>query len=175
MTRDYNNHVPEDRSEIRTLALPFEAIKLIEDQLRSGSSCRSTRISVLQQIDSWGVGSLYLTVLMTNLLYMFNSDEKAFIAIWMNKKLPERNYCIFTRDLRVNNIESNLFAFGFQLPAQVRVMRIATSFCLDATHNISARSGEVIYSLVTQHNITGKGFPVVYMVTNDQTVRPISQ
>ncbi|OAD75566.1 hypothetical protein PHYBLDRAFT_166800 [Phycomyces blakesleeanus NRRL 1555(-)] len=47
MTRDHNNHVPEDRSEIRTLLLPFEAIKLIEDQLRSGNSCRSTRISVL--------------------------------------------------------------------------------------------------------------------------------
>ncbi|OAD75567.1 hypothetical protein PHYBLDRAFT_64479 [Phycomyces blakesleeanus NRRL 1555(-)] len=112
---------------------------------------------------------------MTNLLYMFNSDEKASIAIWMNEKLPERNYCIFTRDLCVNNIESNLFAFGFQSPVQVRVMRIAISFCLDATHGISARSGEVMYSLVTQHNVSGKGFPVAYMVTNNQTVRPISQ
>ncbi|OAD74877.1 hypothetical protein PHYBLDRAFT_167217 [Phycomyces blakesleeanus NRRL 1555(-)] len=93
----------------------------------------------------------------------------------MNEKLPERNYCIFTRDLCVNNIESNIFTFGFQSPVQVRVTRIATSFCLDATHGISARSGEVMYSLVTQHNVTGKGFPVAYMVTNDQTVRPISQ
>ncbi|OAD75372.1 hypothetical protein PHYBLDRAFT_166620 [Phycomyces blakesleeanus NRRL 1555(-)] len=162
MTRDHNNHVPGDRSEIRTLLLPFEAIKLIEDQLRSGSSCRSTRISVLRQIDSWGVGvrkpnyeEIYNRIKkMTNLLYMFNSDEKTSIAIWMNEKLPERNYCIFTRDLCVNNIESNLFAFGFQLPAQVRVMRIATSFCLDATHGISARSGEVMYSLVTQYKQT---------------------
>ncbi|OAD74878.1 hypothetical protein PHYBLDRAFT_167218 [Phycomyces blakesleeanus NRRL 1555(-)] len=56
MTMDHNSHVHGDRSEIRTLPLPFEAIKLIEDQLRSGSSCRSTRISVLRQIDSWGVG-----------------------------------------------------------------------------------------------------------------------
>ncbi|OAD67117.1 hypothetical protein PHYBLDRAFT_174501 [Phycomyces blakesleeanus NRRL 1555(-)] len=164
MTRDHNNHVPGDRSEMRTLPLPFEAIKLIEDQLRSGSSCRSTRISVLRQIDSWGV-----SVRKPNYEEIYNRMKK------MNEKLPERNYCVFTGDLRVNNIESNLFAFGFQLPAQVRVMRIATSFCLDATHGISARSGEVMYSLVTQHNVTGKGFPVAYMVTNDQTVRSISQ
>ncbi|OAD70670.1 hypothetical protein PHYBLDRAFT_69492 [Phycomyces blakesleeanus NRRL 1555(-)] len=152
-------------------------------QLRSGSSCRSARISVLRQIDSWGVGvrkpnyeKIYNRMKkMTNLLYMFNSDEKASIANWMNEKLPERNYCIFTGDLGVNNIESNLFASGFQSPVQVRVTRIATSFCLDATHGISARSGEAMYSLVTQHNVTGKGFPVAYMVINDQTVRPISQ
>ncbi|OAD65462.1 hypothetical protein PHYBLDRAFT_176059 [Phycomyces blakesleeanus NRRL 1555(-)] len=54
--RAHVNHVPGDWDEVRTLLLPSEAIKIIEDQLKSGSSCRSTRISVLRQIDSWGVG-----------------------------------------------------------------------------------------------------------------------
>ncbi|OAD70075.1 hypothetical protein PHYBLDRAFT_71516 [Phycomyces blakesleeanus NRRL 1555(-)] len=50
-TRAHVYHVPSEKKEIRTLPLPSEAIRIIEEQLKSGSSCRSTRISVLRQID----------------------------------------------------------------------------------------------------------------------------
>ncbi|OAD81158.1 hypothetical protein PHYBLDRAFT_161789 [Phycomyces blakesleeanus NRRL 1555(-)] len=55
-TRARVYHVPGEREEVRTLPLPSEAIRIIEEQLKSGSSCRSIRISVLRQIDDWGVG-----------------------------------------------------------------------------------------------------------------------
>ncbi|OAD76005.1 hypothetical protein PHYBLDRAFT_165979 [Phycomyces blakesleeanus NRRL 1555(-)] len=130
-TKAHVNHVPGDWDEVRTLSLPSEAIKIIEDQLKSGSSCRSTRISVLKQIDSWGVGvrkpnyeEIYNRMRkMTTLLYMFASGENASISIWLNVKLAEQNYCIFEINLSVYN--------------------------------------------------DGKGFPVAYMVTNDQTAIPI--
>ncbi|OAD75183.1 hypothetical protein PHYBLDRAFT_166938 [Phycomyces blakesleeanus NRRL 1555(-)] len=180
-TRAHVNHVPGDWDEVRTLPLPSEAIKIIEDQLKSGSSCRSTRISVLRQIDSWGVGvrkpnyeEIYNRMRkMTTLLYMFASDENASISIWLNVKLAEQNYCIFEINLSVYNDGKKQFAFGFQSPMQVSIMRISQSFCLDATHSISSRSDEVLYTLVTRHPQTGKGFPVAYMVTNNQTAIPI--
>ncbi|OAD75510.1 hypothetical protein PHYBLDRAFT_64426 [Phycomyces blakesleeanus NRRL 1555(-)] len=153
--------------EVRTLPLPSEAIKIIEDQLKSGSSCRSTRISVLRQIDSWRVGvrkpnyeEIYNRMRkMTTLLYMFASDENASISIWLNVKLAEQNYCIFEINLSVYNDGKKQFAFGFQSPMQVSIMRIL--------------SNEVLYTLVTRHPQTGKGFPVAYMVTNNQTAIPI--
>ncbi|OAD80270.1 hypothetical protein PHYBLDRAFT_160921 [Phycomyces blakesleeanus NRRL 1555(-)] len=180
-TRAHVNHVPGDWDEVRTLPLPSEAIKIIEDQLKSGSSCRSTRISVLRQIDSWGVGvrkpnyeEIYNRMRkMTTLLYMFASDENAFISIWLNVKLAEQNYCIFEINLSVYNDGKKQFAFGFQLPMQVSIMRISQSFCLDTAHSISSRSDEVLYTLVTRHSQTGKGFLVAYMVTNNQTAIPI--
>ncbi|OAD67740.1 hypothetical protein PHYBLDRAFT_151266 [Phycomyces blakesleeanus NRRL 1555(-)] len=166
-TRAYVNHVSRDWDEVRTLPLPSEAIKIIEDQLKSGSSCISTRISVLRQIDSWGVGvrkpnyeEIYNRMRkMTTLLYMFASDENASISIWLNVKLAEQNYCIFEINLSVYN--------------DVLIMRILQSFCLDATHSISSKSNKVLYTSVTRHPQTGKGFPVAYMVTNNQTAIPI--
>ncbi|OAD81103.1 hypothetical protein PHYBLDRAFT_161737 [Phycomyces blakesleeanus NRRL 1555(-)] len=180
-TRAHINHVSGDWDEVRTLPLPSEAIKIIEDQLKSGSSCKSTRISALRQIDSWGVGvrkpnyeEIYNRMRkMTTLLYMFASDENAYISIWLNVKLAEQNYCIFEINLSVYNDGKKQFAFGFQSLTQVSIMRILQSFCLNATHSISSRSNKVLYTLVTRHSQTGKGFPVAYMVTNNQTAMPI--
>ncbi|OAD65365.1 hypothetical protein PHYBLDRAFT_176275 [Phycomyces blakesleeanus NRRL 1555(-)] len=55
MTKDHTNYVSGDASEIRTLLLPSEAIKIIEDQLKGGRTCRNTRVSVLKQIEEWGI------------------------------------------------------------------------------------------------------------------------
>ncbi|OAD75693.1 hypothetical protein PHYBLDRAFT_72883 [Phycomyces blakesleeanus NRRL 1555(-)] len=178
-TRAQVNHVPGDWDEVRTLSLPSEAIKIIEDQLKSGSSYRSTRISVLRQIDSWGVGirkpnyeEIYNRMRkMTTLLYMFASDENASISIWLNVKLAEQNYCIFEINLSVYNDGKKQFAFGFQSPIQVSIMRISQSFCLNATHSISSRSDEVLYTLVTHYPQTEKGFPVAYMHNLDSKIK----
>ncbi|OAD68519.1 hypothetical protein PHYBLDRAFT_172945 [Phycomyces blakesleeanus NRRL 1555(-)] len=165
MTNDHINHVPGNASEIRTLPLPSEVIKIIEDQLKGGSTCRNTRISVLQQIKEWGVGirkpnyeDIYNRIRkIKNLLYRFHSDENKSLDIWMHEKLSSQNYCIFTGNLSVYSNNAQHFAFGFQSPSQMMLMRISQSFCLDATHNISARNIEILYSLVTQHPDTGKG------------------
>lgn len=49
------------------------------------------------------------------------------------------------------------------------------SFCLNATHGISSRSMEALYTLLVKDLLTGKGHPVAYMVTNDQSVSPVNQ
>ncbi|OAD66293.1 hypothetical protein PHYBLDRAFT_152619 [Phycomyces blakesleeanus NRRL 1555(-)] len=58
---------------------------------------------------------------------------------------------------------------------QVDVMKISQSFCLDATHWISSRKTEVLYSLVTCHLQTGKGVFAVYMIANNNSVGPINR
>ncbi|OAD71039.1 hypothetical protein PHYBLDRAFT_171100 [Phycomyces blakesleeanus NRRL 1555(-)] len=175
MTNDYTNHVPGNTSEIRTLPLPSEVIKIIEDQLKGGSTCRNTRISVLKQIEEWGVGirkpnykDIYNRMRkMNNLLYKFHPDENKSLDIWMCEKLPSQNYCIFTGDLSAYSNNAQHFAFGFQSLSQMMLTRISQLFCLDATYNISARNIEILYLLVTHYPDTGKGFPVTYMITND--------
>ncbi|OAD76747.1 hypothetical protein PHYBLDRAFT_142256 [Phycomyces blakesleeanus NRRL 1555(-)] len=93
----------------------------------------------------------------------------------MHEKLPSQNYCIFTGNLSAYSNNAQHFAFGFQSPSQMMLMRISQSFCLDTTHNISARNIEILYSLVTHHPDTEKGSPVAYMITNDHSVGPINQ
>ncbi|OAD69422.1 hypothetical protein PHYBLDRAFT_172667 [Phycomyces blakesleeanus NRRL 1555(-)] len=131
-TRAYVYHVPGERKEIRTLSLPSETIRIIKEKLKSDSSYRSTRISVLRQINDWGVGArkpnyeeIYNTMRkMTTLLYVFASDENASISIWLNMKLVSMNYCIFDINLSVYNNVKKQFAIGFKSPAQVSIMRI---------------------------------------------------
>ncbi|OAD66371.1 hypothetical protein PHYBLDRAFT_175181 [Phycomyces blakesleeanus NRRL 1555(-)] len=173
MTNDHTNHVPGDASEIRTLPLPSEVIKIIEDQLKGGSTCRNTRISVLKQIEEWGVGirkpnyeDIYNRMRkMKNLLYKFHPDENKSLDIWMHEKLPSQNYCIFTGNLSAYSNNAQNFAFEFQSPSQMMLMRISQSFCLNATHNISARNIEILYSLVPRHPDTGKGIAEVNAIT----------
>ncbi|OAD71954.1 hypothetical protein PHYBLDRAFT_169866 [Phycomyces blakesleeanus NRRL 1555(-)] len=119
--------------------------------------------------------SWYLPCLKNQILYKFHPDENKSLDIWMHEKLPSQNYCIFTGDLSAYSNNAQHFVFGFQLPSQMMLMRISQSFCLDATHNISACNIEILYSLVTCHPDTGKGSPVAYMITNDHSVGPINQ
>ncbi|OAD78128.1 hypothetical protein PHYBLDRAFT_165000 [Phycomyces blakesleeanus NRRL 1555(-)] len=157
MTNNHTNHVPDNTSEIRTLPLSSEAIKIIEDQLKGGSTYRNTRIS------------------MKNILYKFHSDENKSLDIWMHEKLPSQNYCIFTGNLSAYSNNAQNFAFGFPSPSQMMLMRIYQSFCLDTTYNISARNIEILYSLVTHHPDTGKGSPVAYMIINNHSISSINQ
>ncbi|OAD67652.1 hypothetical protein PHYBLDRAFT_151168 [Phycomyces blakesleeanus NRRL 1555(-)] len=87
----------------------------------------------------------------------------------MREKLLSQNYCIFTGNLSAYSNKAQHFAFGFQSPSQMMLMRISQSFCLDAIHNISACNIEILYSFITRHSDTGKGSPVAYMITNDHS------
>lgn len=111
----------------------------------------------------------------TELLYKFKSDDHESFNYWVNVLLKERQYNVFNGDLHLYDNNPLLFARGFQSPTQNRVMRQSVSFCLDATHSITSRSMEVLYTLLTRHPVTGTGYPVAFMVTNDQTVGPVNQ
>ncbi|KAG0950809.1 hypothetical protein G6F57_001889 [Rhizopus arrhizus] len=55
----------------------------------------------------------------------------------------------------------------------MRIMGVLKNFSLDLTFDISSRSNDILYSLVVRHPDTGKGVPVGYMITNDQSVTPV--
>jgi hypothetical protein len=67
----------------------------------------------------------------------------------------------------------NTFYYGIISPWQMSIMGVSKSFSLDSAFGISSRSSEVLYSLVVRHPDTGKGVPVGYMITNNQSVAPV--
>lgn len=68
-----------------------------------------------------------------------------------------------------------MFAHGFISPDQQRLIRQAKTFCLDATHSISKRYRDILYTIVIRNDFIDGGHPVAYMVTNDHSIGPIVQ
>ncbi|OBZ80173.1 hypothetical protein A0J61_11778, partial [Choanephora cucurbitarum] len=108
-------------------------------------------------------------------LYRLDKNDLISFDACLDRQLPMKNYVIFIGNLQLNSQNDKLFAHGFQSPVQVREMSLNKSFCLHATHGISPRSTEVLYSLVARDSHTKKGYPVAYMVINDRTVGPVNQ
>lgn len=94
---------------------------------------------------------------------------------WLNNNLALQGYEVFAGNLLLFLQDTSLFAYGFQSQIQSRKMEQHQSFCLDATHGISCRSMEVLYTLLVKDLLTGKGYPVAYMVINNQSVGPVNQ
>jgi len=112
---------------------------------------------------------------MKDYLYRFRENDIESFLFWLNNKLALQGYKIFAGNPLLYSQDTTLFAYGFQSQIQSRKMEQHQSFCLDATHGISSRSMEVLYTLLVKDLLTGKGYPVAYMVTNDQSVGPVNQ
>ncbi|KAG2216456.1 hypothetical protein INT45_014175 [Circinella minor] len=83
-------------------------------------------------------------------------------------------YKIIVRQTRMaeNDFSSNL-GFGFIAPWQLELLKKARSFCLDAIHHVTIYPNTVMYTIVLCHEVTGRGVPVAYLVTNDQSEEPV--
>ena len=95
--------------------------------------------------------------------------------MWLQTKLPEKIFLIFNADLCTYNGNANLFGPGFSSPLQQTKMRNAISFCMDATHDVYQGVDVIMYTLLISDEEICRGWPVAYMITNDQTVAPIVQ
>ncbi|OAD65287.1 hypothetical protein PHYBLDRAFT_153529 [Phycomyces blakesleeanus NRRL 1555(-)] len=86
MTKDHTNHVSGDASEIRTLPLPSEAIKIIEDQLKGTASHNiDSKVKLDASYTSKQLGK-YKYELKANLKnILIESDEDEFL-----RKIQER-------------------------------------------------------------------------------------
>ncbi|OAD77595.1 hypothetical protein PHYBLDRAFT_164499 [Phycomyces blakesleeanus NRRL 1555(-)] len=102
MKKDHTNHVPGEASEIGTLPLPSEEIKIIEDQLRGGNSCNNTGASVLRQIDDWSVGAIFLLTVPTKNLFAFGFQSPSQVGVM----IITQSFCLdATHNISSKNME----------------------------------------------------------------------
>ncbi|OAD68776.1 hypothetical protein PHYBLDRAFT_150368 [Phycomyces blakesleeanus NRRL 1555(-)] len=162
VTKDHAEHTPGDMpSDICTLPLAKKYLHELAQQLeQSSKSASQIRIDMLRAINEK--------------LYHFDKDQMTSFLIWINNKLPALNFNIFKANTSYSP-DPSAFAYGFMSPVQQEKMKTATSFCLDATHAISSNMNEILYTLLVRDEDIGRGWPVAFMVTNDQGVSPIVQ
>lgn len=98
-------------------------------------------------------------------LFRKDDDEKLSVRAWMHQLSREG----FTTYEHPEYEEK--FSFGFLSPKQRDVLRRATAFCLDATHNTSSSRDALLYTVVVRHPDTGVGYPVAWLYTRDQTAQ----
>ncbi|EIE76691.1 hypothetical protein RO3G_01395 [Rhizopus delemar RA 99-880] len=99
-------------------------------------------------------------------MFQFGNNEFESLQLW-KRKLIDCGYKVIDHSL------DNVFFYGFISSWQMDIMKVSKCFSLDSTFGISSRSNEVLYSLVVRHSDTGKGVPVGYLLTNDQSVTPV--
>ncbi|OAD68579.1 hypothetical protein PHYBLDRAFT_73743 [Phycomyces blakesleeanus NRRL 1555(-)] len=152
LTKDHTNHTPGDIHEnIHTLPLAKKYLHELSQQLeQSSKSASQICIDMLRAIDR----------------YRRSSDRKFnYYNIWNLMNKGNMSY----------SPNTNAFAYSFMSPTQQIKMRNAVSFCLDATHAISGKIDEILYTLLVCDKEIGRGWPVAFMVTNDRGVGPIVQ
>ncbi|KAG2196263.1 hypothetical protein INT46_007347 [Mucor plumbeus] len=169
LLKDYTNHVSGDSKELGMLPINRTALDTIKYHLTLGNKCRSIRIATLKTLDTLkeeNKGSRRPKEVkhynwMKDYLYRFRESDIELFLFWLNNKLALQGYKIFAGNPLLYSQDTTLFAYGFQSQIQSRKMEQHQSFCLDATH---------VKDLLTE-----KGYPVAYMVTNDQSVGPVNQ
>ncbi|SAL98735.1 hypothetical protein, partial, partial [Absidia glauca] len=156
-------------------------IARIKEQLRYTRDCRSIGLSFIYQLET--LTSSYRAPTyediynqlrsITNHLYRRDNDDMTSFKLWL-EYLATIDYVIFD-DQTPSPSNPDFFAKGFQSPNQLQVMGRAESFSLDATHNVEHHIRTILYSLVVKHPITGRGYPVAYMITNSRGIGPLVQ
>ncbi|KAG1442968.1 hypothetical protein G6F46_012065 [Rhizopus delemar] len=147
----------------------------IKDFLCKGFSRREARSCLLQEMEGDeqqrnkmfhydDVYNVWLTVAKDK--FQFGNNEFESPQLW-KRKLINYGYKVIDHSL------DNVFFYGFISSWQMDIMKVSKCFSLDSTFGISSRSNEVLYSLVVRHPDTGKGVPVGYLLTNDQSVTPV--
>ncbi|KAG1153024.1 hypothetical protein G6F38_000012 [Rhizopus arrhizus] len=143
--------------------------------LQHGFSRREIKSCLLQEIDEGAeerdklfnyddVYNIWLSVAKD--MFKFKENEFEFLKVW-KEKLAATNYKVLSYSME------NIFYYGTISPWQMSIMGVSKSFSLDLTFGISSRSNDIFYSLVIRHPDTGKGVPIGYMITNNQTVTPV--
>ncbi|KAG2214822.1 hypothetical protein INT45_005259 [Circinella minor] len=102
---------------------------------------------------------------------MAENDFSSF-GLWL-VELESKSYHTFLFGQSNPDTQVYNFGFGFIAPWQLELLKRARSFCLDATHHVTIYPNTVMYTIVLCHKVTGRGVPVAYLVTNDQSEEPV--
>ena len=94
------------------------------------------------------------------------------VGLWL-VELESKSYHTFLCGQSNADTQVYNFGFGFVAPWQLELLKRARSFCLDATHHVTIYPNTVMYTIVLCHEVTGRGVPVAYLITNDQSEEPV--
>ncbi|KAG1048091.1 hypothetical protein G6F43_009497 [Rhizopus delemar] len=93
--------------------------------------------------------------------YKRAESQKDSVKIWLDK-LKNKDI-----DTYIGSDYQENFSFGFVSPWQKNLLLASTSFCLDATHNITNIKKFTMYTVVVRNRPTDTGCPVAYFFTMD--------
>lgn len=173
--KNQHNHVPGSYADLKFMIISPTLREEIKNFLCRGFSRRDIRSCLLQEMDGeydsrdkfFHYDDVYnIWVSVATQMFKFKDDEFASLAEWKNKLEEDGYRCIYNR-------LDNVFYYGFLSAWQMDILRVSKCFSLDSTFGISSRSNEVLYTLIVRHPDTGKGVPVAYLITNDQSVSPV--
>ncbi|KAG1573839.1 hypothetical protein G6F50_002496 [Rhizopus delemar] len=170
-----HNHAPGSYSDLQHMSISDTLRDKIKNFLCKGFSRREVRSCLLQEMEGDeqqrdkmfhydDVYNVWLTVAKD--MFQFGNNEFESFQLW-KRKLINCGYKVIDHSL------DDVFFYGFISSWQMDIMKVSKCFSLDSTFGISSRSNEVLYSLVVRHSDTGKGVPVGYLLTNDQSVTPV--
>ncbi|KAG2207871.1 hypothetical protein INT45_009799 [Circinella minor] len=194
---DHDKYTPGDEEDVKTLKLTAKTFDKMIQQLQEGRNCRDIRISLLHQFDSISdvpldditraaqssaghrkvnYNDVYnqMRKLKCN-LFEFHDNDMFSVKTWLDEHLANNGYTIYSGNISECTSFHDIFYFGFVSSRQLTYLQQSTSVCMDATHNISSRINDVLYSIVTRDRLTGVGQPIAYMFTNDQSAYPIGE
>lgn len=167
--RGDHNHTPGSYSDLKHMATSENLRKTLRNfYILQGFSRREIRTCLLQQMDGdadadtrdkyFHYDDVYnIRLSVAQAMFKFKKDETESIKVWSEGYHVIEFSC------------ENIFYYGMISPWQNDIMKVS----LDSTFSVSSRSIEVSYSLVVRHPDTGKGVPVGYLITNDQSVTPV--
>ncbi|KAG1444261.1 hypothetical protein G6F55_012378 [Rhizopus delemar] len=167
-----HNHIPGSYSDLQHMSISDTLPDKTKNFLCKGFSRREIRLYLLQEMEGDEqqrdkmfhydqINNFWLTVAKD--MFQFGNNEFESLQLW-KRKLINCGYKVIDHSL------DNVFFYGFISSWQMDIMKVSKCFSLDSTFGISSRSNEVLYSLVVRHPDTGKGVPVGYLLTNDQSV-----
>ncbi|KAG2210802.1 hypothetical protein INT45_011374 [Circinella minor] len=99
-------------------------------------------------------------------------NDFSSVGLWL-VELESKSYHTFLFGQSNPDTQVYNFGFGFITPWQLELLKRARSFCLDATHHVTIYPNTGMYTIVLCHEVTGRGVPVAYLVTNDQSEEPV--
>ncbi|SAL96321.1 hypothetical protein [Absidia glauca] len=180
ITSDHSNHVPGSPEDVHTLPVSSAHLAQVIEQMKYSRDCRRIGLDTLHQLENFATAyrranyeDIYNQLRrQSDLLYRREEDDMASFKSWLDH-LQTSGYVVFDSDDGPRS--QDWFARGFHSPAQQQLIPTTKSFCLDATHNICHSIQTVLYSLVIRHPISGRGYPVSYMITNNRGVAPLVQ
>ncbi len=175
----HENHEPGSLMDLQYLPISNNLMTKIKTELDRGIDHRTIRKFLQKEYDgqfmksrdfyvhSMDIYNIYKKSIYNT--FKYHEDEFESVKLWL-EKLRSNNYFI-------QNIEflENEFSLSFASPWQLDLLRNSQFFCMDATHSITMDKKTVLYTLVIRHNISGKGVPVGYMLTNDHSRTPITR
>ncbi|KAJ8651863.1 hypothetical protein O0I10_012556 [Lichtheimia ornata] len=167
----HQNHQPGSMEDIRYMPKSQELVDAIVQRLSEGQTVRAVRdyfrrFPITQDLKSRDAYIITDDVynefikLQSQAAHRHN-DEHESAKVWV-KELTDNGHFAYYSEL-----DDNKFAVCISTKWQRGFFAEARGVCLDATHDVTGKN-VIMYTIVTQHQDTWRGFPIAYLITDSQ-------